>query len=49
MPFNMERLQIKGDGEIIYVNKYDYQGIVLNRRLDILVFVQLMEKLSSTL
>lgn len=36
MPFNMERLQIKGDGGIIHVNKYDFQGIVLNRNLDIL-------------
>lgn len=38
MPFNMDRLQIKGehDEEIIYVDKYDYQGIVLNRKLEIL-------------
>lgn len=38
MPFNMDRLQIKGehDGEIIHVDKYEYQGIVLNRKLEIL-------------
>ena len=35
MPFNMERLQIKGDGEIIHVDKYDYQGILRNRTIDI--------------
>jgi len=38
MLFNRDCLQIKGEheGEILYVSKYDYQEIVLNRKLQIL-------------
>lgn len=38
MPFNMERLQVKGDhdGKIIYVDRYDYQGILRNQTIDII-------------
>jgi len=38
MALHRDCLRIKGehDGEILYVSKYDYQGIVLNRKLQIL-------------
>lgn len=38
MPFNKGCLQLKGehDGEVIHVNRYDYQGMLQNQKIDII-------------